>query len=101
MKGSHLKQNVKKLISKTKTMEALELINLFITKSVIDYNNLEKTVYIRIANLNNVSKQLQNGIYSHTDYNDEMAKINFATLNMLDDIDDDDEAILELDEMIT
>lgn len=101
MKGSQLKQKVKKFIVETKPMEALELINLFITKCQKDYRYIEKTVYIKIASLNRTSRNYLNEISKQVDYDCEISKINYSILNLLDNIDDDDDAILELNEMTT
>lgn len=85
-----LKENVQGLIVKVKTKEALELIKRFIKNSTHNYEQLENAVLMQLAALNGVGQQKMNGIISDDDYNRTIAKVNYATLGIANQIDEDD-----------
>jgi len=85
-KKFELKELVKNLVRKSKTKEALELIEKKIYNYLEDYSNLENSISIRLAELNNASEQWRNGISCYDDYTSTVAKINLFALKMVDEI---------------
>jgi len=95
MTKAELKENVQSSIVKVKTKEALERIKDFIGNSNQDYNQLENAILMQMASLNKANQDKLNGMIADDDFNRLMAKVNYATLKIADQIDDDDVAIAD------
>jgi len=86
-----LKENVQGLIVKVRTKEALEQIKKFIDNSEQDYNQLENAILMQMASLSSANQQKMSGLVTDDDFNRLTAKVNYATLKIVEQIDEDDE----------
>jgi len=80
-----LKELIKKLIYKSKTKKALEKIEKEISKPLED-SDLENSITVLLAELNHAENERRSGIISYADYRAIVAKINIATLEIVDEI---------------
>lgn len=92
MTKAALKENVQGLIVKVRTKDALEQIKDFIEHSGQDYSQLENAVLMQMASLNSANKQKLNGVITDADFNQLIARVNYATLKIVEQIDEDDVA---------
>jgi len=90
MTKATLKENVQGLIIKVRTREALELIKDFIDNSGQNYHQLDKAIPLQMAALSSADQQKMNGLITDDDFNRLIAKVNYATLSFVDQIDDND-----------
>lgn len=91
MTKAALKENVQGLIVKVRTKDALAQIKDFIEHSRQDYSQLENAVLMQMASLSSANQQKMNGLVTDDDFNRLIAKVNYATLNIVDQVDEDDE----------
>lgn len=91
MTKSELKEKVKELITNVQPYKALELIQKFASESKRDYSQLENAIMMQKAAFNRAKKQNINGIVTGEQFNREIAKVNYATNEIADQVDDDDD----------
>jgi len=90
MTKATLKEDVQGLIIKVRTKEALELIKDFIDNSGQNYHQLDKAIPLQMAALSSADQQKMNGLITDEEFNRLIAKVNYATLSFVDQIDDND-----------
>lgn len=95
MTKADLKEQVQSLIVKVKTKDALEQIKGFIAYSKRDYSQLENSILMQMAALNGANQQKLNGVITDEDFNRLIAKVNYATLNIVEQIDEDEVANID------
>lgn len=92
MTKRQLKEQVQNFITKLKPKKALDLIKCFIDHSDRDYTQLENAILMQMANLARAKQDSFKGI-STVDRNDRIiAKVNYAALEIADQIEEDDDS---------
>jgi len=88
MTKAALKENVESLIIKVKTKEALESIKKFLTNTGQDHSQLDNAILMQMATLSRANQEKINGLISDGSFNQIIAKVNYATLEIVKQINE-------------